>query len=313
MSPLLQIFPFANLLNKVGGRTYSLNRDLIIIGGNRNYFANVRALVQSLRNIGCFTGDLIICDNGWRRGAFGRRKIDGASCLTAEQREELADAGAATLPMQELAEQAGLDVARVLRMHTQHHAHPLKFAYCTLIGRLYEDRYKKIAFCDGDVFCQAPFSLDFVAGDKIHVAGEGCEIGATRFMSGWMRQITASSRLQEGRYAERIAHQENLCTGFLAGNSGVFAATCELLWNLGEIEEMRFHSDQPLFNYAVHWLRLPYTQIHRSNVCHLANVSPNDLHLDEPSKNVWVRGEKPALVHYHGPIRPSVETMLQLA
>jgi hypothetical protein len=287
-------------------------KDLIIIGGNRSYYAEVQHLVTSLRVKGGFSGDIVVCDNATRRTRWGGLRLDTSVRFSQEQQTTLSRDAVEVLQMEDLARQAGLNMRRVLRIHTEHHCHPLKFVYCALISRLKSERYQRIAFCDGDVCCQGPFDLEFVQDNRVHVAAEGCLIGATKYMSAWMEQIALGSQAQQVSYADFIGGQENFCAGFFAGTSETFTATAEYIWNLSEVAALRFHNDQPILNYAIHWLKLPYTEIPWPKVCHLANVSSEDLRLDEEHQEVWVRGEKPALVHYHGPHRRGVKALLGL-
>jgi len=283
-------------------------KNLLITGSNSNYFAETLHMLGSFRSSGNEAWDVVVCDN---KAVEHRRKnkckLYRKGTFSKDETQMLTDLGCKVISIHTLIEQNGIDWERLKKCHSEHRAHPLKFVYMTLLSRDLAEEYEMVAFSDIDIFYQG--DLNRVIGDlgpNIGIAAETRRIGQNNCVSRWMRGIRMPSKTLQSDYLNSVLPARNLCTGFIAGAVRTFNKFSELCWNLSEASSFRFHSDQPIANYVVHHLQVPYTLLDESDVCHLALRDDDDLHIEKFPLRVMVEGNYPTVVHYHGHLNPTI-------
>lgn len=273
-------------------------KSLIISGANRQLFDKALLFLKSLKKNG-YDGDVILCDNAYKKNILGKIRINKNDELTVTQKTELESYSCKIITISELLMDSNADMHRISNIHTMHNCHPFKTISCSLIARKYKGVYDRIAYCDIDMYFQDKFNLNFIISNNIYFGLEGIQIGKTKIMSQWMGQISMPSRDQGTQFLEIIQSAPNVCAGFFAGFTTTFLNFTELMWNLSEVKSLKFHNDQPLVNYILHWLKIPFSTIEWETVCHMAYVPENEFQIS--GNQIVVRNLKPSLIHYHGP------------
>jgi hypothetical protein len=287
-------------------------KELLITGGNTNYYSQLFPFLYSLREKGEFKGKIVVCDNttsvNWRHRIGWSKKPS----FSAPQRAAIQGLGVDIIDVNPLMIENEVDFRRIGRIYTEHCAYPLKFVYCSLIALRYGISGCPVGFIDADMLVQRPFSLGEYNSPNLHVGSEGVLIGETRLMSKWMSQIQPpAGRIQVGYKAE-IAKRPNLCSGFFAAESGAFRSFTEQLWHLGEVAAFKFHSDQPLLNYAVWRFGIPINDVSCLDVAHMAYVNKSRVSFNQELGEIAIDGRVPKVIHHHGWIRHDRELSLIL-
>ncbi|WP_179333441.1 hypothetical protein [Winogradskyella costae] len=284
-------------------------KNLVITGGNSGYFEYLVPFITSIReNDKLDNTVIVVCDNTikgkWNKpGSF---KKGGSFSL--EQLEFFDKNKVEVVVFSKLLKENNFSTEIFDNIKTGHWAYPAKYIYCYLIAKNYRDRVEKVAFFDADIYIQKDISKIFglINGDQIYLNHEFSKIGDSSYMTDWIK-FSKEHLMIKSLDIINIQDEFNICTGFFAGKIDVFLRDINFAVVISSNPILAFHSDQPLMNILVYVYNFPYIELGEELV-HMAHIERKDTRFEN---NTFIVKEKiPTAIHYHGPLREWVKSII---
>lgn len=274
--------------------------NLIITGGNKNYFSLLKVFVKSATEKGDFKGKIVICDNTINGKWNKPESINLKSSFSKEQHQFFSKYNVDIIKYSRLLEEFKIPIRHVEKIKTAHWAYPAKFLYCNLIAEKYKKTVEKIAFFDADVYFQDNINILFekITDNSIYINDEGVLNKNSNYMTEWLNFSQINNLWGKFRCYD-LSEKPILCTGFFAAKTENFLSITNLAVLLSTNQIYPFHSDQPLMNFIMHAFKFPYKTL-PNDVIHAAHIKIDELQYIENKKIFNIKNKTPKALHYHG-------------
>ena len=276
---------------------------LVITAGNRRFFDDLRRFVVTLRSAGRYEGRIAVCDNvitgTWDApGTY----LDEAG-FDDEHLAFFESADVDVVPFPDLVRRNGVTREDIEAIQGRTQRYPYKFIYCCLLSKEALRNTEKVFYFDSDVVFQRPIAelSEAIEPGRIYMTPEHSTIGDLRFMSEWIKTTDVSVGSDNGDFVRTMHDADNLCTGFIAGDTATFNRFMQLCWALASSRAIAFHTDQPLVNILHSYFGYPIVRLGRDTVLHLKGAPEGSV--DTEGGAILYQGSPPIAVHFNGASR----------
>lgn len=279
---------------------------LIITAGNRRFYEDLRRFVTTLRGAGQYAGRIVVCDNvitgTWDMPGTYLDESGFDDEHLAFFRSEDVD----VVRFADLVSRNGIARDDIESIQGRTQRYPYKFIYSCLLSKEALRSTSTVYYFDSDVIFQRPISelADAINPGRIYMTPEHSPIGDLRFMSEWIRTTDVSTGSDNDSFVRTMYKADNLCTGFLAGDTATFNRFMQLCWALASSRTIAFHTDQPLVNIVHSYFGYPITRLGKDMVLHLKGAPEGSVSTD--GGRILYEGAPPIAVHFNGASRDVV-------
>jgi len=271
--------------------------NVIITGGDSNFFKFLKKFVESLRKKALYKEKIIICDYVMKNRRFVEENSFSNNELNFFKNYDVE-----VISFYELLEKNNISRELIDMIHTQHNAYPFKFIYCCLISKDYLKKAENIYFFDADCYFQKPIDPIFnqFKKDRISVAPELIDFIHDPCMGEHIKVSDFSLLGSNSNFIDKMYDSPEFNTGFFGGKSEIFNKFTSLCWMLSTNNLIKFHSDQPLVNILKSYFHYPMDEISNKFIYNISYFQ-NRVTFDKINQIFKCNSSIPLVVRSDGP------------
>jgi len=285
--------------------------NLIITGGNSDYFNQLKLFVKSLRERGNYKGIIAICDNDILGTSTKPGNYRNGKSFTQDQERYLKSYDAKIYQYSELLKNSSFSKKEInsLPSYTKHCPH--KFIYNALITKQFQSDVDKICYFDADVYFQKDILNIFDCFDQnsVYIVKGNDPVKNCKWTLDKLKQSDFSRLYDQSKYIDKMKCSENFCTGFYGGTTDNFHkfVILGLLLSINPI--IKFFSDQPTVNIVKTFFEFPIIELSEEKVRHLALIPEEEIIIN--GQSIMCKNIQSIAVHFNGNSRYIFERAYQ--
>ncbi len=270
--------------------------NIIITGGNSEYFDYLKVFTISLRENAKYKDKIIICENVIENGKFKVADSFSENELSFFKKYDID-----IIKFHELLKEENLSRELIDAIYSEHRCYPLKQIYSCLISKRYLHEAENICYFDADMYFQRPLEEFFnqFKENKIYVAPEKGSVGECE----WMKKVLSISDFSkigsDDHFKKEIYSSRHLGAGFFGGKAKIFNKFTSLFWLIASNNLIKFHNDQPLLNIILSYFNYPYSELDEKWLLHI-NLVINKIEYNAANKLIKFNSEIPHIIHFNG-------------
>jgi len=272
--------------------------NLIITAANSDYFKFFSVFIKSLRKNASYKGKIVVCNYA---AAKFKSNQDFDLSFKEDEIKFLKEYDVEVISFRDLLAKNGISFEEINAINTEHHSHPFKFIYGTLISKEYLYKADNIILIDADSYFQKPIEVVFAQIKEGNIYGTR-EYRQPRDDMWYQDAVFYSdfSRLSDSHYFKSKIMKSKIVGGnFFVGKAKDFHCFMILSWLLSSNSFIKFHSDLPLVSILANYLNHPIKIIEHKYICSLSGTG--DKCRFDSDRKIFTFGKNiPPVIHFNG-------------